>query len=188
LLRFGLLTPLGLISPRLRAVIEARFSALTINPAYRRPRPSPALRRRWVVQETLAAGWALSIAALLASGMLGWRSFALAIAVMAAVAVVNQFRTLAAHLWLNSSGEMMSLTAQFADSVNVPPPGLLPALWAPVGLRYHALHHLLPSLAYHDLGKAHRMLSLHFAAGQTYHRSSYRRLFQVVRIWAKHGH
>ncbi len=41
----------------------------------------------------------------------------------------------------------MSVTAQYLDSVNVPPPGTLPALWAPVGLRYHALHHLLPGLA-----------------------------------------
>eukprot|EP01035_Chromulina_nebulosa_P007781 gene7781-10516_t len=45
-----------------------------------------------------------------------------------------------------------TVTAQYLDSVNVPPPGLLPALWAPVGLRYHALHHLLPSVPYHALG------------------------------------
>ncbi len=46
-----------------------------------------------------------------------------------------------------NDGEVMSVTEQYLDSVNVPPPGLLPALWAPVGLRYHALHHLLPGRA-----------------------------------------
>ena len=31
-------------------------------------------------------------------------------------------------------------------------------LIAPVGLRYHALHHWIPSLPYHNLGRAHRLL------------------------------
>ena len=31
-------------------------------------------------------------------------------------------------------------------------------LVAPVGLRYHALHHWIPSLPYHNLGRAHRLL------------------------------
>ena len=70
---------------------------------------------------------------------------------------LNQVRTLVAHLWEND-GEPMSVTAQYLDSVNVPPPGTLPALWAPVGLRYHALHHLLPGVPYHNLGEAHRRL------------------------------
>ncbi len=29
----------------------------------------------------------------------------------------------------------------------------LPALWAPVGLRYHATHHLFMSMPYHNLGR-----------------------------------
>src|SRR3546814_7048082 len=41
-----------------------------------------------------------------------------------------QIRTLVAHLWEND-GEVLTVTGQFLDSVNVPPPGLLPELWAP---------------------------------------------------------
>ena len=50
--------------------------------------------------------------------------------VSSAMTVINQLRTLVAHLWENE-GEAMTVTAQYLDSVNVPPPSTLPALWAP---------------------------------------------------------
>jgi fatty acid desaturase len=47
---------------------------------------------------------------------------------------------------------------QLVDSVNLRGVPGITALLAPVGLRYHALHHLLPALPYHSLGRVHRRL------------------------------
>jgi len=99
--------------------------------------------------------------------------------VIALTAVLNQARTLVAHLWENE-GETMTVTGQYLDSVNVPPPGWVTVLWAPVGLRYHALHHLLPSLPYHALTEAHRRLCAELGAGSTYARSNYPGLFPLL--------
>jgi len=92
--------------------------------------------------------------------------------VIAGVAVINQVRTLVAHLWEND-GEPLTVTAQYLDSVNVPTPGFMAYLWAPIGLRYHALHHLLPSLPYHALNEAHRRLSDALEEASAYHKANY---------------
>ena len=93
--------------------------------------------------------------------------------------LLNQVRTLVAHLWEND-GDPMSVTEQYLDTVNVPPPGIWAELWAPVGLRYHALHHLLPGIPYHALPVAHRRLRIEMGDDSAYHSANYRGLFPLV--------
>ena len=179
LIRFGILAPLSLLSPKLRSVVVGRYSGLQINPKFVRPRPEGEFARDWAWQESAASVWAIALLAMVATGVIPLRAFLIFLAVSAGVMFLNQVRTLVAHLWEND-GEPMSVTAQFLDSVNVPPPGTLPALWAPVGLRYHALHHLLPGVPYHNLGEAHRRLCRELDAASVYHDSTHRGLAPLV--------
>ena len=48
---------------------------------------------------------------------------------------------------------------------------LEPPLGAPVGLRYHALHHYLPTVPYHSLGALHRRLLAELPANDPYRRT-----------------
>jgi fatty acid desaturase len=172
LIRYAVLSPLSLVVPGLRRIVVERYSALAINPGFRRRMPEGAFARQWARTEAAASLWAIALLTLTATGVLPLRVFLTLLGIVSAVGVVNQVRTMVAHLWEND-GEPMSVTAQYLDSVNVPPPAFLPFLWAPVGLRYHGLHHLLPSLPYHSLGEAHRRLSGMLEAESPYHRSSH---------------
>ncbi len=172
LLRYGMLSPLSLIIPPLRSLVIARYSSFAINPAFRRRPPEGELKRFWAWSETVTSLWAMAVIAGVATGMIPLRGFLIALAILSGTLLLNQIRTLVAHLW-ESDGHVMTATAQYLDSVNVPPPATLPALWAPVGLRYHAIHHLLPGLPYHALGEAHRRLSRSLDADSSYHKGNY---------------
>jgi fatty acid desaturase len=182
IVRFGLLYPLGLLVPPLRKFVWERFSSLSINPEFRRKVPEGEFvgRVRW--QEAGASVWAMALIA--SVFVFGWEPLATALAILSLAAVLNQLRTLVAHLWENE-GEPMTVTAQFLDSVNVPPPGIAAELWAPVGLRYHALHHLMPSMPYHDLPEAHRRLASELGTGSTYEGANHPGMLVLVGRIAK---
>ena len=82
----------------------------------------------------------------------------------------------------------MNRVEEFLDSVNVPGFAPISALWAPVGLRFHATHHLFPSLPYHELPKAHRLLLGELSDTTAYRATCRRHLFHALaRLWRDAG-
>ncbi|MBM4385841.1 MAG: fatty acid desaturase [Deltaproteobacteria bacterium] len=160
IVRWGALVPLGLVIPPVRAFARERLSTLVINAAYERKPPLGKLAKRWRNEELACALVVWSAGAALALGTLPLRALALWYALLASILMINHVRTLGAHRYEND-GAVMSRDAQVADSLNLWGPAWLrpfTALAAPVGLRFHALHHLFPTLPYHALGAVHRRL------------------------------
>ena len=73
------------------------------------------------------------------------------------VLLLNYIRNLVAHRYQNT-GAQMTHAEQLADSITITGHPLWTELFFPLGLRYHALHHLFPGIPYHNLGRAHRRL------------------------------
>jgi fatty acid desaturase len=156
--RFLVLVPVGHFSPLVRRHVIESGSSLCINPAYKRRWPRKASEaREWTILESLTTLWCWALVSAVWHGVVLPGDVLYGGCVGSAIAVLNQFRTLVAHRWENHD-DSLSLEEQLLDSVNYPGPLLFTELWAPLGLRYHALHHYLPGLPYHSLRAAHDRL------------------------------
>jgi fatty acid desaturase len=169
-LRFGLLAPLSWIYPRIRNWIAVNASSLVVHPRYRRDPPSAREARGWHAQEAGVFLYLLAITAALAAGLIHGELLLRLYLTGAAGLFLNSLRTLAAHRY-RSTGEPLTRTEQLLDSLNYPKHSLLTPLWAPVGLRFHATHHLFPAIPYHNLAAAHCRLMGMLPPGSPYHRA-----------------
>ena len=110
-------------------------------------------------------------------GVMPWVRLPKLLLLAMAVLTINHIRTLVAHRY-RSDGERVSHLEQFQDSTNITG-GWMTELWCPLGLRYHALHHLFPGIPYHNLGTAHRRLVARLPKGSIYHQSIYANFGEV---------
>lgn len=157
--RFLLLTPLSYFVPALRRFAWARASSLTIDLGYRRQKSAIRNDEGWRIQEFATMAFAGTVVICLTFEVLSYEVLILWYLIAVFIFFLNSLRTLAAHAYRNPGDRSMSVTEQYLDSINVPGNLLITALWAPVGLRYHASHHLFPQMPYHNLGKAQRQLA-----------------------------
>ena len=182
-LRFIVLSPLSWMIPSFRKIVVGQLSSLVIDFEYVRGELSPSEKRdiRW--QEPLAFVFGailvgLIIAGVLPVSLLGYwyiHSFGLFL--------INSLRTIAAHRYANS-GEQVSMSTQFLDSVNIIGAPVSTTLFCPVGLRYHALHHLFPTLPYHSLARAHEKLERFLPKNSPYHLASEPSLYVAIqKLW-----
>ena len=178
LARFGLAAPLSWLVPPLRRWLLSNGSAYVSNPYYSKAFPQRE-RRHLLIVEALTFSWIMFWLAMTILGPVEPVHWLMAWLLHAWTLGLNWIRNLAAHNYANR-GETMSHLAQFQDAVNITGQNWLTVWLFPVGLRYHALHHLFPGLPYHALGSAHHRLRSHFGPDSPYEKANHDNYFAVV--------
>lgn len=182
IVRLGILAPLSWLHPGLREWVLTRASAAVSNPYYRKRFPKRDEQHLRIV-EALCFAWLAALAVLAWQGFVAWHQLVMAYVLLAFTLGLNWVRNLAAHGYANAGGAM-SHAEQVADSVNITGQTWLTIAMFPVGLRYHALHHLFPALPYHRLGAAHRRLMAGLPADSPYRASNRTSFFASVgQLW-----
>ncbi len=182
--RFIILTPLSYLYPPLRQLLWRRLSSLVIDLNYKRPPPAKQDDESWRLQEFGAFMLGAGVIILVATNILPIAVIGVWYAVALTIFLLNSLRTLAAHAYRNPGDQLMTRSDEFLDSVNVPGIAFVTALWAPAGLRFHATHHLFPSMPYHELKKAHEALIDELPDNTAYLSASRKSLLDALsRLW-----
>lgn len=151
--------------PGPRRIMVQRLSSLVTNERYQNHHLRDDAKMRTL--ELACGAFAATVLLLCTLGVLPWALPLAWLAAFASAMVLNQLRTQVAHGY-DSDGRAVSLADQVADSATVPGPWWSTGLIYPLGTRFHALHHLAPTLPYHAMPAAHRWLVEQLATSSSY--------------------
>ena len=174
-LRFAVLTPLSFLVPVVRSRVIPEFIHLSLRIPFRAPDIKEAMRRESYLVEAACSLFAWGLMALAVSGHgrvpLWWAVLVIAIATL------NTVRALCSTHLYDEEAEGRSARGQLLDSLNVDG-SLLAEIICPVGLKFHALHHIAPYLPYHVLPQAHARLTTHLPADSEYRQACVATMWQ----------
>ncbi len=184
-LRFAVMTPVAWVFPGFQRWMERHASSMIIDIFYLRGEFGTNARRQMRLQEAACFAWCIGFLAYWYSGLMASAAPLTAYLLAVTLVTINNVRTLGAHRWIGD-GRELTFEDQLLDSVNYPHRPWITELWGPVGTRYHALHHLFPSLPYHNLGKAHRRLMAGLPHDSIYRQTERESLIgAILELWQR---
>lgn len=187
--RFIILSPICRVFPSVRTIAHRHASTMLVDPFYERDDATPKLMKLVMLQELgcFLIGLNFIFGHKLRTGTWFDPLWVVVYFLAIGLLILNEVRTLGAHRWTGDGNEM-SFEEQLLDSVNYPDRPWISELWGPIGTRYHALHHLFPSLPYHNLAKAHARLVNGLPNDSPYHDTVATSLTAEIRaLWNRAG-
>jgi fatty acid desaturase len=179
-IRFLIITPVSFVFPGVRRWALKHWSSFVIDLKFERHIKKRDQLRTWAWLEFGCFLWACTILTLMFVGFKPWyyifQIYGLAIGTLS----LNHFRTLVAHRY-RSDGNPMTHEDQLMDSTDIVGDPIFTEILCPVGLRFHALHHLFPGLPYHNLMTAHKRLMAQLPADSPYRQVVYPHVFAVLK-------
>ncbi len=186
IVRFTVLTPISFLHPKLRQWTLENFSGFVFVWPCPREIPEDAPRAAWAAMDIACWLRASAIFVLVAVGLNPWYRIPQLYVLATFALSLHYFRSLTAHRYM-ADGNRQSFAAQLQDSIDIVGNRYFTELLYPIGLRYHALHHMFPNMPYHNLGIAHRRLMAHLPADSPYRDLVYPSVWSVLRELFQHS-
>ncbi|WND02641.1 fatty acid desaturase [Temperatibacter marinus] len=177
-MRFLIGLPVRFLVPPLSRFLDERLTALIINFTYSRVKKADA--KVVMRMEASALFFAILFTYLISQDILDIAYLLKGIAIILGALFINALRTLAAHRYANKDLGELNEEEQLIDSLNYTGNPLIGLFMAPIGLRYHALHHLFPTIPYHNLDIAHERIMNSIEDDDPYHKTNINSYTQAI--------
>lgn len=186
--RYLVLAPLSyVIRGRFRRWVLTEFGLQKINFQYKATKLDETTRHAILRSEVFCIAFWSALIALMVTGVVSWYVIPGMATVAMVIFIANHFRAFAAHFYRSSGESSMTFEQQLRDSISIVGPCPLSPLFGPVGLRFHSLHHLVPTLPYHAMRAAHNRLMEKLPADHPYRQTIRRDLVTtLIEIWKLH--
>ena len=186
-LRFAVLSPICWMFPSVRRWTFTHASTMVMDVMYERPEAGQRVYRIMIMQEV--ACFVVCLGIILHGPFIAktWLDPLWFHAYFVGVGMIfmNNIRTLGAHRWTGPGSEL-SFEQQLLDSCDYPHRPWITELWGPTGTRYHATHHLVPGMPYHNLGLAHRRLMAELPEDSIYRETAKVSLLgEIAQLWGR---
>ena len=158
-------------------------SSYVINYRHRLTIRRNAPRKAWAALEIACSLRLALMFGVVLAGVFPWTRLVEMYVLAMFVLGLNYVRNLVAHRYAND-GQQMTHGQQLTDSINITGGRFFTELFFPLGLRYHALHHLFPGLPFHNLATAHRRLMEQLPADAPYRQTVFPSYWAAAReLW-----
>ena len=147
----------------------AHASSYGINPNYVLEPARQTSPRLYALRDLVCGAYVLGLVAALATGALPLYFLGRLYVLVVFTIGLNWTRNLAAHRYVDHGGPV-NMVGQLEDTITIQGGPWIELLF-PIGLRYHSLHHVLATIPYHQLGRAHRRLLSELAPDAPYRRT-----------------
>ena len=184
--RFSTLLIAAWINPKARAWVDTHASSLGILGLSRRAAPTAIERRQWRIQEGACFAYLMVSLALLLTGIMPLWNLVHFYIILFGVLFLHSLRIMVGHRY-ESDGHHSGRTDQIVDSFNFTRNRFVTTALAPLGFNLHALHHLFPTLPYHNMPEAHRRIMAALPQDSLYHAVASESFFrELLRFLMRH--
>jgi fatty acid desaturase len=159
LLRYLLLGPLAwIVDGRFKEWVLGYMSTLKMNPLFQWKNISSEERRGILFMDLLCFVFWIGVLAAMGKWH-RWDVLLNGYVVFYLIFAINHLRSFARHRYVNVKGNSVSYEAQLLDSLTISGFSPMASLFMPIGLRWHSIHHMFPTLPYHAMPAAHKRLA-----------------------------
>lgn len=179
--RFLLMTPATYLNKNIKLLIENKLSFIGFKYSFDRKDIPVKNDLNYRIYDFLCFFYLATVLVLVGYGYIPLKFIYSWYLIMLIALTFNSIRSFGSTHLYKFKGSEVSFDSHILDSINVDSESILTYILCPVGLQYHGVHHIFPSIPYHNLKESFNILKRDFPNHPYIKNTTYDSIFSVFK-------